>query len=46
MLHLTGTEKNQVITRNIFSNVIRIDEQETFYINYINFQRKCLKGSS
>ena len=46
MLHLSSTEENQVITRNIFSNVIFIDEQETFYINCINFQRKCSKGGS
>ena len=45
MLHSTGTEKNQNITRNIYSNVISIHEQELFYINYSNFQRKFFKGS-
>ena len=30
MLHLTGTEKNQLNTRNIYLNVIFIDEQELF----------------
>ena len=39
MLHLTGT-KNQLNTRNIYSNVIFNDEQELFYINYSNSQQK------
>ena len=45
MLHLTSTKKNQLNKRNIYSNVIFIDEQEVFYINYNNFQQKIFKGS-
>ena len=45
MLHLTGTKKNQLNTRNIYSNVIFIDEQELFSINYSNFQQKFFQGS-
>ena len=40
MLHSSGTEKINSNTRNIYSNVIFIDEQELFYINYSNFQQE------
>ena len=43
MLHLTGTKKNQLITKNIYSNAIFINERELFYINYSIFQQKIFK---
>ena len=45
MLHLTSTKKNQLNTRNIYSNMIFIDEQELFSKNYSNFQQKFFQGS-
>ena len=41
-MHVTfnGYYQNQLNTRNIYSNVIFIDEQELFYMNCSNFQQK------
>ena len=46
-MHVTfnGYSKNQLNTRNIYSNVIFIDEQELSYINYSNFQPNIFQGS-
>ena len=46
-MHVTfnGYYKNQLNIGNIYSNLIFMDEQELFYINYSNFQQKIFQGS-
>ena len=41
-MHVTfkGYKKNKLNAKNIYSNVIFIDERELFYMNYRNFQQK------
>ena len=45
MLHLLGTEKNQLISRNIYLNAIFDDDHKLSYIKNSNFQQKIFKGS-
>ena len=45
MLHLLGTEKYQLISRNIYLNAIFDDDHKLSYIKNSNFQQKIFKGS-